>query len=129
MNDLRRGDIYYAYLGKPQDHEIAGKKPVIIFQSDEFMNSNLLFIVPCSSSAIPKPRPNEVYLPKDITGLARDTVALCQHLRCLDRRKIQRRRAGNLPINHDLFYDICWEIIHLFGLDLVPLRDADKFAR
>lgn len=86
------------------------------------MESTVLFVVPLSESAKYKTRPAEVYLPGDVTGLREDTVALCQQLRCLDRRKIQKRRMGNLPTNHALHYDICWEIIRLLGLDLLPTR-------
>lgn len=118
--EFRRGDIHLADLGRPTGHEEAGKRPVLILQSGQFRDSNVLFVIPLSTSAIPKPRLAEVYLPSDVTGLKDNTVALCQHLRCLDRKKIQNRASGRLETNHTLFYEILYEVARLLELPLVP---------
>jgi mRNA interferase MazF len=85
-----------ADLGRPQGHEQAFKRPVVILQIDTLNYLNTVMVVPLTSrtdrgnSAIAVPvRPGE-------GGLDLPSVALCHQLRALDVRKLESH-LGELP--------------------------------
>ncbi len=47
MNPAKRGEVWLVDLGKPKDdHEQAGQRPAVIFQTDDLSRLNTVVIIP-----------------------------------------------------------------------------------
>ncbi len=109
MQNIRRGDIYYADLSPVVGSEQGGLRPVLIIQNDVGNRDSPTVI----AAAIPS-RMGKTRLPTHIDvrgeadcggeghshsgsecGLARDSVILLEQIRTLDKRRL-RERMGHL---------------------------------
>ena len=87
--DIKRGEIFLAALDPVIGHEIAKTRPVVVVSNDIGNKySGTITIIPLTSKNLIKIYPFEVYLPKIITGLERDSKAKTDQIRTLDKARL-----------------------------------------
>ncbi len=83
-----RGEVYYADLSPVIGCEQGGLRPVLIIQNDVGnKHSPTTIIAPITSRFTKKPLPTHV--PLSNCGLAKDSIALCEQLRTIDKRRLK----------------------------------------
>ena len=93
---LKRGEIYFANLSPVQGSEQGGVRPVLVIQNDMGNAHSPTVIVLCMTSRLKKRSlPTHVLLEHDQTGLERDSMALCEQVRTIDRSRLISR-AGEI---------------------------------
>ena len=93
---IHRGEIYRCALDPVQGHEQGSTRPVIVVSSDAYNKtmSPLVGILPLTKS--PPKNPVHVPLPASETGLDRDSTALIDHARFVDRTRLKGEPVGRL---------------------------------
>ena len=92
---MRRGEIYNARLEPTEGSEQAGSRPVIIVSRESLNTSvRVVLAVPCMTYRAGR----HIYVTQALIrapdgGLDVDSVALCEQLRALDRRRFGRLRG------------------------------------
>jgi mRNA interferase MazF len=73
---IKRGEIWWASLLEPKDSEPGYRRPVIIVQSNDFNKSKIstILAVVITSNISLAQAPGNVFLPKKISGLPKDSV-------------------------------------------------------
>jgi mRNA interferase MazF len=73
---IQRGDVWWAELPKPIGSHPAGRRPVLVIQTNALNNSNLntVVIVVLTSNVKLGQVPSNVYLEAKTTGLEKDSV-------------------------------------------------------
>ena len=98
---MRRGDIYFAGLDPVIGSEIAKKRPVLVISNDACnARSNVITVIPLTSQKLDKTFPFEVLLPKEQTGLSKDSKAQCHQVRAISTLRINDRKQGS--VSHPL---------------------------
>lgn len=93
---MKRGEIYYANLDPTLGSEINKKRPVLIVSRNASnRQSNTVTVLPITSN-IKKVYPFEVFLPKSISGLPKDSKAEAQQIRTIDKARITTPTLGFL---------------------------------
>lgn len=83
-----RGEVYYADLSPVIGSEQGGLRPVLIIQNDiGNMHSPTTIIAPITGRLTKKPLPTHV--PLSNCGLAKDSIALCEQLRTIDKKRLK----------------------------------------
>ncbi len=96
MNDVRRGDIYYADLSPVVGSEQGGLRPVLIIQNDVGNRYSPTVIAAAITSRMSKTRlPTHIDIYADRAGLAKDSVVLLEQIRTLDKKRL-KERMGHL---------------------------------
>ena len=92
---MRRGEVYDAFLDPTIGSEQAGRSPVIIISRDAINDaSSVVIAVPCTTLQTGRRvYPSQVVLPAGEGGLTVDSVALCEQVRAISKRRLQRRRG------------------------------------
>lgn len=93
MKRVRRGDIYYADLGKGIGHEQRGKRPVVVIQNDIGNKHSKTVIV------APMTRNTDEFITHVIVkkGYCREDSAIqLEQIRTIDKRRLYER-VGHLP--------------------------------
>ena len=84
-----RGDVYMADLNPVTGSEQGGIRPVVIVQNDQGNRFGPTVIVLALTSQLDKARlPTHVALRAGENGLAKDSVALAEQLRTLDKSRL-----------------------------------------
>lgn len=87
---IRRGEIYYADLSPVVGSEQGGVRPVLILQNDIGNKYSPTVIVSAITSQLSKAKlPTHIELPADLYNLPKDSVALLEQIRTLDKRRLQ----------------------------------------
>lgn len=91
MNDIKRGELYYADLSPVVGSEQGGVRPVLIVQNDVGNKYSPTVIVAAITSQI-----NKAKIPTHIEigtayGLVKDSVLLLEQIRTLDKRRLRER--------------------------------------
>jgi mRNA interferase MazF len=83
------GDIYWADLPPSNGYEQTGRRPVLVFQDDDYAGSlPTVVIIPLSSSLGALRFPGTIAIDASPeNGLAYDSVVLVFQIRALDRRR------------------------------------------
>lgn len=79
------------------DHEQAGQRPAVIFQTDDLSPLSTVVIIPLTTQLKRAGSANTVFIPAKEAGQDRDSVALCHQIRALDRRKLIRKIGELTP--------------------------------
>ena len=101
MNNIKRGDIFYADLSPVTGSEQGGLRPVLIVQNDVGNKYSPTVIAAAITSRLGKTKlPTHIDVRNAVTGselpgLARDSVILLEQIRTLDKRRL-RERMGRI---------------------------------
>lgn len=90
--EIKRGEIYYADLSPVVGSEQGGVRPVLVIQND-IGNLHSPTIIACAvTSRLTKAKlPTHIELKRGEFGLERDSVALLEQIRTLDKRRLKSR--------------------------------------
>ena len=90
--EVKRGEIYYADLSPVVGSEQGGVRPVLVVQNDIGNKYSPTVIVSAITSQLQKAKlPTHVELKSGDYGLVRDSVALLEQVRTLDKRRLKTR--------------------------------------
>jgi len=93
---MKRGEIYFARLDPAVGGETRKVRPVVIVSNDANNRAaQTITVVPLTSNT-DRIFPFEVLLKAAATGLPKDSKALAQQIRTLDKARLAARRAGSL---------------------------------
>lgn len=91
MVTLRRGDGVLCDLNPVVGTEQAGIRPAVVVQVDRAnAASPHTIIVPLTTKIRQALLPSHAFIPAGVGGLDRDSVALCEQIRVIDKRRIIR---------------------------------------
>jgi mRNA interferase MazF len=89
---MKRGDIFYADLSPVVGSEQGGIRPVIIIQNDVGNKYSPTVIVAAITSQINKAKlPTHVEISAVEYGLNKDSVALLEQIRTIDKKRIKEK--------------------------------------
>ena len=89
MDNIKRGELYYADLSPVIGSEQGGVRPVLIVQNDIGNKYSPTVIVAAITSQINKAKiPTHIELSMDY-GLTKDSVLLLEQIRTLDKRRLR----------------------------------------
>ncbi|HKM43457.1 MAG TPA: type II toxin-antitoxin system PemK/MazF family toxin [Limnochordia bacterium] len=94
MENVSRGDIYYANLNPVIGSEQGGVRPVLILQNDIGNKYSPTTIVAAITSRIKKAKlPTHVELDSAHFSLEKDSVILLEQVRTIDKRRLKEKVA------------------------------------
>lgn len=84
---MQRGEIWWASLPSPTGSGPGGRRPVVIVQSNRFTQSRIRTVVVIIITSNPElaKAPGNVFLPDDLSGLNRDSVANVSQILTVDK--------------------------------------------
>jgi mRNA interferase MazF len=94
---MLRGDVYYANLDPSQGAETQKTRPVVIVSNNAANRASALVTVLPITSNVTRIYPFEVKLPAKDTGLGKDSKAMAQQVRTLDKGRLGLHAAGKVP--------------------------------
>lgn len=94
---MKRGEIFFAALDPARGSEIQKTRPVIIVSNDAANRAAALVTVVPLTSNISNVYPFEVKLAARETGLSKDSKAMAQQVRTIDKARIGSLRKGFVP--------------------------------
>jgi len=82
-----RGEIWWADLGEPRGSGPGYRRPVLIVQNDHFNQSNLatVIVLALTSNRRYESLPGNIFLPKEESGLGKDSVISVTQLTAIDK--------------------------------------------
>ena len=90
MFDFKRGDIFYADFGEGIGSEQGGIRPVIIVQNNTGNRfSPTVIVSPLTSKLLKTKLPTHVMIRASQSGLPKDSIALTEQVRVLDKSRIK----------------------------------------
>ena len=96
MNQVKRGEIYFADLSPVVGSEQGGMRPVLIVQNNTGNRHSPTVIAAAITSQLGKARlPTHSELTGASCGLSRDSVILLEQIRTIDKSRL-RERMGRL---------------------------------
>lgn len=95
---IQRGEIWWATLPEPVGSEPGFRRPVLIVQSNDFNRSriNTVIAVVITSNTRLAEAPGNVFLPRHVTGLPKDSVANVSQVITVD-KSFLTEQVGSLP--------------------------------
>jgi mRNA interferase MazF len=95
---MYRGEIWWANLPDPVGLEPGYRRPVLVVQDDTFTQSliNTIVVVVITSNTQLAEAPGNVLLPREVSGLFRDSVANVSQIFTIDKTFLTER-IGSLP--------------------------------
>jgi len=90
---IKRGEIWWATLPGPSGSAPGYRRPVLIVQSNEFNRSRIetiIAIVITSNTRLAQ-APGNVFLPRKVTHLPKDSVANVSQIITIDKRFVTER--------------------------------------
>lgn len=94
---MKRGDVFYADLDPTQGAETQKTRPVLIVSNDAANRAAAIVTVVPLTSNISRVFPFEVKLLASETGLSKDSKAMAQQIRTLDKGRLGKNAAGHVP--------------------------------
>ena len=94
---MQRGDVYYANLDPSQGAETQKTRPVVIVSNNAANRTSALVSVLPVTSNVTRIYPFEVELPANDTGLGKDSKAMAQQVRTLDKGRLGLHASGQVP--------------------------------
>lgn len=112
---IKRGDLFYADLSPVVGSEQGGVRPVIVVQNNVGNKySPTIIVAPVTSQLNKAKLPTHVRLKSNEFGLPKNSVALMEQLRTIDKKRL-REKIGSF--NHDIMLKI--DEAMAISLDLV----------
>ena len=95
---MRRGEIWWAALGRPMGSEPGYRRPVVVLQTNEFNESPIrtVVVVAITSNLGLASAPGNVRCRKRETGLAKPSVVNVSQVATIDKSRLLER-GGSLP--------------------------------
>jgi len=88
MDFPKRGHIWFVSLEPVIGHEIGKSRPAAIISNDKNnLFANTVTVLPIISKT-EKIYPFEVFLPKEETGLSKDSKVKCNQIRTVDKKRL-----------------------------------------
>ncbi len=101
---IKRGDLFYADLSPVVGSEQGGVRPVIVVQNNVGNKySPTIIVAPVTSQLNKAKLPTHVRLKGNEFGLPKNSVALMEQLRTIDKKRL-REKIGSF--NHDIMLKI-----------------------
>ena len=92
MQEIKRGDVYYADLSPVVGSEQGGIRPVLIIQNNVGNKYSPTVIVSAITSQINKAKiPTHIELSAQQYNLPKDSVVLLEQIRTIDKRRLQEK--------------------------------------
>lgn len=89
---IKQGEIYYADLSGSKYSEQGSIRPVLVIQNDVGNKySPTTIIVPLTTEIKKVNMPTHTVVSKAGTGLKYDSMALCEQVRTIDKRRLKER--------------------------------------
>lgn len=127
MNNIKRGDIYYADLSPVIGSEQGGVRPVLIIQNDVGNRYSPTVIAAAITSRMGKTKlPTHIDISPADAGLAKDSVILAEQIRTLDKKRL-RERIGHL--DNVIMNNVDTALSVSFGLTGEPNADGTENIR
>ncbi len=96
--NIKRGEIYYAYLSPVVGSEQGGIRPVLIVQNDVGNRYSPTVIAAAITSQRDKTNlPTHIRVDADHCGLAKDSIVLLEQVRTIDKRRL-KEKMGTLDV-------------------------------
>ena len=96
INNIRRGDIFYADLSPVIGSEQGGLRPVLIVQNDVGNKYSPTVIAAAITSRLSKTRlPTHIDIFAKDVGLSKDSVILLEQIRTIDKKRL-KEKMGHL---------------------------------
>lgn len=92
---IERGVIIQADLPK-RGHEEGGERPAVVISTSPMNVGATIIIAPITATPSVRPRPYELVLSPDDSGLPFESVVLVHHMRVIDKAFILDRGRGRL---------------------------------
>jgi len=87
---VNKWETYYCDLNPAKGSEQKGIRPVLVISNDA-VNHNIPVVTILPFSALKKDDkiyPTEVYLPKEISGLSKDSIVMIQQIRTISQSRL-----------------------------------------
>jgi len=99
INEIQRGDIWWADLAEPRRSEPGYRRPVLVIQADSFNRSRIqtAVVAVMTGNLELAGAPGNVLAPARSTGLPRDSVVNVSQLLTLDRGFLTERAGVLAP--------------------------------
>ncbi len=98
MDQIRRGELYYANLSPVVGSEQGGIRPVLVVQNDIGNKYSPTVIVAAITSRIDKAKlPTHIEIKASTYGLEKDSVILLEQIRTLDKTRLQNKIGDMSP--------------------------------
>ncbi|MBQ4511004.1 MAG: type II toxin-antitoxin system PemK/MazF family toxin [Clostridia bacterium] len=124
MNNIRRGDIFYADLSPVIGSEQGGLRPVLIVQNDVGNKYSPTVIAAAITSRMTKSKlPTHIDVLGDNVGLSKDSVILLEQIRTLDKKRL-KEKMGHL--DDKVMSEVNEAITISFGLTARTYRDTEE---
>ena len=92
MDGIKRGEVYYADLSPVVGSEQGGFRPVLVLQNDIGNKYSPTVIVTAITSQLGKAKlPTHIELSADEYNLPKNSVALLEQIRTLDKRRLKEK--------------------------------------
>ena len=92
MDEIKRGEVYYADLSPVVGSEQGGFRPVLILQNDIGNKYSPTVIVTAITSQLGKAKlPTHIELSAEEYNLPKNSVALLEQIRTLDKRRLKEK--------------------------------------
>ena len=115
MDDIKRGELYYADLSPVVGSEQGGVRPILIVQNDTGNKYSPTIIAAAITSQKDKTKlPTHIQVNAHDCGLAKDSIVLLEQVRTLDKKRL-REKMGIL--NKSEMYKIDKALSVSFGLE------------
>jgi mRNA interferase MazF len=95
---MQRGELWWVRLPDPVGSEPGYRRPMLVIQSDDFNRSRIATVIAVviTSNTRLAEAPGNVFLPRKLTGLPKDSVANVSQLVTID-KSLLAERIGTLP--------------------------------
>lgn len=115
LNNVKRGEIYYADLSPVIGSEQGGMRPVLIVQNDVGNRYSPTVIAAAITSQQNKARlPTHIELSARSYGLSKNSVVLLEQIRTIDKRRLKEKMGC---LDDGIMYRVDNAIAVSFGLD------------
>ena len=92
MDDIKRGELYYADLSPVVGSEQGGVRPVLIVQNDIGNKYSPTVIAAAITSQINKAKlPTHIEVNAQMYGLSKDSVILLEQVRTIDKKRLKEK--------------------------------------
>jgi mRNA interferase MazF len=94
LDEVKRGEIFYATLNPVIGSEQGGLRPVLILQNDVGNQYSPTTIIAAITGQMLKSKmPTHVELPAVACGLEKDSIVLTEQIRTIDKRRLKEKIA------------------------------------